>query len=86
MNKGYFYCLNKINNIPTQSDNEKQDRLDNNNKFFVQLPFVKNFYFKTSRELRKFGIITRPKIVYNLKNVIKRGKDHLESDKQVNSV
>ena len=86
INKRYFYCLNKINNIPTQSDNDKQDRLDNNKKFFVLLPFVKNFYFKTSRELRKFGIITRPKIVYNLKNVIKRVKDHLESNKQVDSV
>ena len=47
---------------------------------------MKDFYYKVSKNLKKFNIFTRPKIVYNSDSVIKRGKDVIKSDNQVNTV
>ena len=47
--------------------------------------FLKVLIIKLKKH-KKYGIITRAKIIKNLKSIVKRGKDCLEPHNQVNLV
>ena len=61
------YCLQKFNKS-FQSNDETIQREDDQTgpKYFLQFPFLKDFHYKVSKNLKKFNIVTRPKFFYNL--------------------
>ena len=80
-------CLLKLNKS-FQSNDEIIQCEENQigSKYFLQLPVLEDFYYKVFKYLKKLNIVTRPKNVYSLDSVIKRGKDVVKSDDQVNTV
>ena len=79
-----FYCKNKIYKNHTKN-NETNSNKQNFN-FYLKLPHVHKFYRNISRKMNGFGIKVVPKIKYALNSVIKKGKDKVDKDSQVNVV
>lgn len=79
-----LYCKNKMDNshIEMSDSNSKKQ----NPKFYLKLPYVHKFYRNISRKLNGFDIKVVPKIKYALNRVIKKGKDKVNKNDQVNVV
>ena len=57
-----------------------------NFNFYLKLPYVHKFYRNISRIMSGFGIKVVPKIKYALNGVIKKGKNKVDKNAQVNVV
>ena len=65
----------------SDSNNKKQ-----NPRFYLKLPYVHKFYRNITRKLNSFNIKVVPKINYAINRIIKKGKDKVNKNDQVNVV
>ena len=72
------------NNILSNNDTTAQE-IDNR-KYYLQIPYITDFFNKLSHRLKAFNIFIIPKMFYSLSSIIKIGKDKIPTLEQNNLV